>query len=623
MPPDEHALSNGALPSNMTLESGAAIDPLLTERAAAVRQSWPRKTASPVVKMVHRLWEHAIHHGTPNLFHTTEPQSCEEGDHSRWHMDANCRDRLIRDCQDKFLSVEKYTGGVTAPGSPCITMATAEDTEMEGLSPHSGRSRFPSVETLEMSLDFFFRRSHPVIPFIHKPTFDSRATPSPLLFGLCLTGLSGLNPSGGKDFILQHIGGLMRYCRLDLTYKALGKTGAQPLLTSLASALVVLFLCLDLGGLVDVHQAHMLAVQTLFIADRHGLFRAKEAKALNEAMFGIRNDQYWLAWARVESLKRLISCLIIIDSAITRTLDLAAIMGLDHVEVMLGCSPRLFECANASTFFHSLQTPVMPIIELSRFEVTRSDDFSCRMQLAFLSLCEAAARHHKTDLSSVHFVPAKIYERDYKSGQLMQSLISLVPRSGQPHAAIQWHYLCLLLSVDMNSVHIACGKDGISASRKALSNLQQWATTAAARRAVLHTSEIHNLSTRHRVSEDKTLCHESMLATVAMVHALFVLLQPDVDVSILDGELDADWSSIGHAGLTDGIEEHRTVVGNVGKDFILQQQADPDRNRHPPGPARRLLFNYAQVLDEVNSPQANEYSRLLRSIADFFSALDV
>lgn len=628
-PADGLATTTEATPYAVhTTSSWTVGEPNLAEQSLKVRRAWPRKNASSVVKMVHRLWEHAIHHPMSNLFHVSTTLPREPHNRSRWNMDSSCRERLIADCRSKFLSAEKYTGGVTAPNSPSVTMATGADIDVEGLSPHAGRSKFPPVETLEMSLDFFFRRSHHVIPFLHRPTFDASATPSSLLFGLCLTGLSGLNPPGGKAFVLEHVGGLMRYCRLDLTYKALGKTGAQPLLTSLAAALVVLFLSLDLGSRVDIHQVHMLAVQMLFIADRHGLFRATEARPLSEPMLGNRDTSHWEAWGRVESLKRLIACLVIMDSAITRTLDLAAIIDLDRVELMLACPAKLFDRPNETTFSQRTTLPIMPVMALSEPSSEFGDDFAVRVQLAYLSLNEAAIRHrmlpNSSYLSGVQFVPAMVYQTDVKANRILQKLLSLVPACQSATASLQWNYLCLLMLVDSNRVQSACGKDGITASRRALHDLLQWSETASARRAVLHAQEIYGFSARHRLIDDKTLCHELILATAAMVHSLFVLMQRDTETVLSDISHDLlDWVDIDDAGFPNTVAagSGEVTTENVAKRFILaENSASVAEGHYAVRAARETLLNYAQLLDEIMSSQSEEYSGLLRTIADFVSA---
>jgi hypothetical protein len=60
---------------------------------------------------------------------------------------------------------------------------------------------FPPPEVLEICLDHYFRRFHPIAPFIHVPSFDASNTPLPLLYAMCMLGLSVLESSNGGSFI--------------------------------------------------------------------------------------------------------------------------------------------------------------------------------------------------------------------------------------------------------------------------------------------------------------------------------------------------------------------------------------------------------------------------------------
>lgn len=623
------------------------------ERVRNVQRTWPRKNASSVVKLVHGLWRHAASHPLPNLFsvhiddtdydaHPTRPSTG-----SLLNVDENCRARLAKECYEILLPAEHYTGGVTAPSSPRIIITPDKEIEVEGLSPDAARMTFPSTETLTMSIDFFFRRVHPVLPFIHKPTFEVKQTPSPLLLAICLIGLNRLQPQGAREFIRHHVGKLMRHCRIDLTYKALGKGGAQHLITSLATALLVLYLCLDLDETVDIHQAHMLAIQTLFIADRHGLFRAREGEALDSSVFWHDDpSQSWMAWARVESLKKLILCLILVDCAYTRLLDLAAIIGLDRVEVVLPCDVSLFEALDLTTFQtrSASNAIIMPLTDLTAIQQESSpyDDFSLRVNLAVLSLGEAAARHRLLQNSSIlpaaQFVPAKVYRTDIKASIVTQSLDTLSgvcgrsPDSCSPSARLVWNYLCLALSVDVARVHIACGKDGIGPSQQALSELCRWSATANARKAVIHASQIYNITLRYRISHDRTLIHDSMLSTAAMVQAIFIMSRPEHDDVVggyVDLGEDIDWTLMkrgdanpyARANSTEYTHQQdpESCQGKI-EQFLTQGGSFSlggewfDRSAMS---ARKALLIYAQLLDEINSQGTSEHSRLLRSVADY------
>lgn len=301
------------------------------------------------------------------------------------------------------------------------------------------------------------------------------------------------------------------------------------------------------------------------------------------------HDQYWVAWARVESLRKLIFCLIPVDCAYTRQLDLAAIIGLDRVEVVLPRDVALFEAPDSTTFRtrSSSSTIVMPLTDLCAVQAEGAsyDDFSLRVHLAVLSLGEAAARHRLLRNSSIlpaaQFVPAKVYRTDIKASIVTHNLDLLAvvcgssPRGCSPSVRLVWNFLCLALNVDVARVHIGSGKDGIGPLQQALSELCRWAATVNARRAVVHASQIYNITLRYRVPHDKTLIHDSMLSTTAMVQAIFNMSRPEVDEvvsSYVDLAEDDDWTWVRKG-------ESGAYAGTNGIDYAEQQNPDSHQSK--------------------------------------------
>jgi hypothetical protein len=68
---------------------------------------------------------------------------------------------------------------------------------------HTSHLQFPPAELLDIALDLYFREFHPAITFIHLPTFSAHATPSSLLFVICLIGLSILGTPGARKFVMR------------------------------------------------------------------------------------------------------------------------------------------------------------------------------------------------------------------------------------------------------------------------------------------------------------------------------------------------------------------------------------------------------------------------------------
>lgn len=145
-----------------------------------VQRIWSRQRPKVPAPIANRLWSEVIKHNASNIF--TTPQhglnmgSCQS---LGFNIDQECRSRLIRYCKDLDCSF--------------------------GLSTATGGISMPTVDILDSSLDFYFQFFHPILPFIHKSTFDARNTPSPLLLAMCLVGLSYLHRIETKTFLVRYL----------------------------------------------------------------------------------------------------------------------------------------------------------------------------------------------------------------------------------------------------------------------------------------------------------------------------------------------------------------------------------------------------------------------------------
>ena len=186
-------------------ESGSR-SPFSTGELKRINNKWPRHKTVSRVRLIRVLWRGIVQHEADNLFsdplalgaHSVSPQSRTRT--SKWGMEERCRNRLIQDIHS--MGRGKQSGEVDAQASPALS---APEIGFQQPSPENQLGEFPSLETLQRSLDFFFRCSHPVIPFIHKATFDAETTPSSLLLPMCLIGLLVMEPRSSKPFIRQFL----------------------------------------------------------------------------------------------------------------------------------------------------------------------------------------------------------------------------------------------------------------------------------------------------------------------------------------------------------------------------------------------------------------------------------
>jgi hypothetical protein len=630
-----------------------------TNNLNPVQRVWPRRKAVSVRRIVHTLWQAASDHDCRNLFSSshqqqqTVPISATEPlpKTSRWNMDVSCRDRLVGACDQMLHNAEQLDVSAPIPMHAHHTMAEdgSDKLFLEALIPP-----IPSHEVLDMCIDNFFCRTHPVIPFIHVATFDATLTPSPFLLTVCLIGLDHEYCSDAKTLVCFYLSKLIRYCRLDLTYNALGKAGVQRLLTSLATATLVLYLGLSYNSMLDEHEAHMLLIQVSFIADRHGLFEAKELSRIEShaSNHAVSTEVRWTAWARSESTKRLILSLISIDSAYTHMLDLAANIGLGKVLVVLPAEPKLFAASSAPEFEHRLRlgmsvtTARVDLIGPCSLYLGSLDGSNIISILHLLALQEAAFRHfvlsvQHTFLAENAFVPARILAAVPKFEHLAGSLSSISTQHAraletQPDAALLWNHLCLTLCAELGMIHVACGKNGTEAAQSALAELSSWVRTPSARRSMLHAAQIFYILSRHRVANNKLLLVESRCSDAALVFAVYThLCRRHSEVSLTDLSLellqDIDWGAVSSEGLDSHSsfrwpELHSPPVDAISdldaRSFVLhggQISFGGSRPAFSQNSARRIMLDFASLLEEIAIPHESEHLMLLRAVAESFA----
>jgi len=174
------------------------------ERFHRVERLWPLRRNTTQSSSGQTVWEQVVAHPEDSLF--SDPGLTEQyaSSHpirrnasSRWGLGEECRARLIRD----------YGGGRPRGDSLASrdTVEAASSKRSDTASDVSSGSRFPPAEVLDMSLDLYFRRFHAFMPFLHRATFDAKATPTALLLPMCLIGLEALDCEGSRKFIRAYL----------------------------------------------------------------------------------------------------------------------------------------------------------------------------------------------------------------------------------------------------------------------------------------------------------------------------------------------------------------------------------------------------------------------------------
>lgn len=230
-----------------------------------IQQLWQGQRSAPSVQLMRSLWSTAVQHRADNILSQppddTASSSKRDSSAGRWRIDEQCRKELIyfcRELDDRICREDQ--SDLTPQSAPTRSPALSEASSLPGLSGDG----FPSSETLEASLDIYFQ--YFPFAFVHKATFEASATPSSILFPMCLIGLASLYAERSKVFVVRYlkvgsrtenicfprfvamclpgVQKMMRFCRSDLSSKALGHCEPWSLLISIASTLLTSYLAL-------------------------------------------------------------------------------------------------------------------------------------------------------------------------------------------------------------------------------------------------------------------------------------------------------------------------------------------------------------------------------------------
>lgn len=200
-----------------------------------------------------------------------------------------------------------------------------------------------------------------------------------------------------------------------------------------------------------------------------------------------------------------------------------------------------------------------------------------------------------------------------------------------PNCIVIWHSACMMLTVDMSLLSQAAGRDGPIAMRFARQALCWWTTTPSARRACLHAAQTFRTLSHRKPADGTAFQSVRTLFTSALVLSLYTLLAPNTPIEVdsigMESfdlvQSDIDWSLVGNRGLSESapifLQEEPIGPAEVVHHFIeIGGPLVLDGKHYHPGAlyARRILLEFAGLLDEVGTHWMDDYSRLLYMIHD-------
>ncbi|KAJ5183315.1 hypothetical protein N7492_000931 [Penicillium capsulatum] len=623
---------NTVTPSHRTDHSSTASgqnggDNIPNERFSRVQRCWlapPNHTG----RVMNSLWRDIAYTDLENLFSATLhlPGDSIPIQGSRWGVDEDCRRRLQATLgQSPFpYSMHSPRNGAPSPIAP---------------------GNFPPAEILDMALDLFFRTFHPLVPFVHLPTFSAKKTRLSLLYMMCLIGMMMLGTKGTTAFVARNFTHVLERVTTELAKCTIGAESPIGTMSVFATAFLFLNLAVLTGEKVHLEQCQMLYVNLMSIAQRHGLFAATEGQILDMSLFDAVPDteMRWKAWSKVESTKRVIVGLLLLDSWYSSLLSTSPIIVPESIQIIMPCDEALFRAQSSTRWaqlIHEGKRLLMPTV-LAPSENTNinslegpADELCTQTILAMVQLRQSEAYHRLlSNRASYPFAPCHTYAMDGRArclpslqSQIASSYGELFDRFN-PNSLIVWHHMCMTLTADIQIFNLAAGRAGPGPARKALGDIAEWSQTPAARRACLHAAHIYKAMINRKASDPPTFHSISSLFSAALVLGLYTFMIPNPastqsptdSIELMD---DVDWQQVGTEGFTSFMEP-RGSTASLSDDpavvFIRSGAAVYLRGVPFEGgyqSARRVLLDYAGLLKDSGKWSVKKFSYVLHIMSD-------
>lgn len=341
----------------------------------------------------------------------------------------------------------------------------------------------------------------------------------------------------------------------------------------------------------------------------------------------------------------MVACLLWMDMAYTRLMGSAGVVNMDKVELHLPCDDALFQATSAAKFLRLAlggNQLVMPKVSLHSSPLDlplNLSHFSIETLLAMWYLKISAIRYrlpigNYVPLEFRSHTPVEAFTTSSSATRVI-SYLTMIParyanlfRERYRMIASAWHYVNISLTVDLDLLEIASGRDGLKPARTAITGVSAWAQTCGARRAVLHAAQIFDILASARLQDTNISRPDLLLFNSALVLSMYLFASArhydEGHFAALELLQNIEWSSLGGEGLQSSPETDLTTPS-----YIDQSCRDLARDarqfiRHG-GPVtfageashgggltpRRLLLNYVRLLDDLGKWRGSKYSRLL------------
>lgn len=194
-----------------------------------------------------------------------------------------------------------------------------------------------------------------------------------------------------------------------------------------------------------------------------------------------------------------------------------------------------------------------------------------------------------------------------------------------PNCIVIWHCVCMLVCVDGNVLARAAGREGPNAMNKARQELISWTETDASRRACIHAAQTFRILSHRKPADGTAFQSVRTLFMSALVLGFYLLAKESSpiyspvheNVAFDLSNTDVDWKTIGEEGFSElpkfpSSENAAVRFIHFGGPIVMDGKKYQSGAQH----AKRIILEFASLLDEVGSHWMTDYAQLLYTIHD-------
>jgi hypothetical protein len=321
-------------------------------------------------------------------------------------------------------------------------------------------------------------------------------------------------------------------------------------------------------------------------------------------------------------------------------------MRTDSIQILLPCDSAIFQASSAAKWAqlvdegHAISTPAISLSSQHASiptlrgtpDILAMYGILCTIRLRISDDCHRLLSDNQNEGAERSFVPWQKFTTDPRAKITQALVVQFIRPYGtilgekNPNCIALWHNTCIMLTADVHLFELAAGCAGAAPAQQALENIALWSQTIAARRAVVHAAQTFKMLSNRRASDVDPFHASYCLFIAALILGLYVFMVPvepdnegaDTTFELMD---DVDWARVGDTALSnngDFVDDPTVSFIKKGGRISLAGVV------HEAGyqSARRIMLDYAHLLEDTGGWKLGRYSQVLRIMSDALVDVD-